>query len=139
MGGGQGEGRDTGTQGPTVTGRQEAYLGRRIDFSGCDMPADSVDARPEFAHVRDAAHSRGRSADAVLATVLARLAADTDHNIQLPPTIGSATNLPLIVAPVGPPASGHSTAIPTAPHLMPPKVPTPECARVVPASEHRHN
>ena len=126
--------QDTGTKVPTWKEKQDADLGRRIDFSGCYMPADFFDARPEFAHVRDAAHSRGRSADAVLATVLARLAADTDHNIQLPPTIGSATNLSLIVAPVGPPASGKSTAIATASDLMAPKVLKPECDSVPPGS-----
>jgi len=108
---------------------------RVIDFTGCyveDVAPGFYDTRPELAQIRDAAHNRGRAADAVLAAVLARVGANTNHNVQLPAVVGAPSNLSLQVALVGPPGSGKSTAITIGCQILPanPKVLAPECDRV---------
>lgn len=73
------------------------------------LPDEFWEARDYLAHIRDAAWSRGRSAEAVLGTVLARVAAVNDHSIQLPPIVGAPCGLSLIVALVGKPGQGKGT------------------------------
>jgi len=69
------------------------------------------DARPVLTHIRDAAHARGRSADAVLGNVLARVSAHTPHWAVLPAIVGSIASLNVIHGIVGPSGTGKSTAI----------------------------
>lgn len=83
------------------------------------LPDDLWDARPQLAHIRQAAHSRQRSADAVLHVVLARLAATTPHTIHLPAIVGSPTPLCYFTAIVAQPGTGKSTANRIAAELVP--------------------
>ena len=121
--------RGRGTNVPTWSEhqRQQAEDAPRIDFEGCYIPADFWEARPEFRRVRDAAHSRGRSPDAVLGVALARIAAGTSHNVQVPAIVGAPTNLSLLTAAVGPPGSGKSSTIKIVRHLVPPRAIPPGC------------
>jgi hypothetical protein len=59
------------------------------DAGGARLPDDFWCARPQLAHVRQAAHSRQRSADAVLHVVLARVAASTAHTTLIPAVVGA--------------------------------------------------
>lgn len=67
-------------------------------------------ARPSLKHVREAAHSRQRSAPAVLGVVLARVAAMVDHRLRIPPIVGADAGLSLITVTLAPPGVGKSTA-----------------------------
>jgi hypothetical protein len=78
-------------------------------------PAGGLDddfwgARAYLKHIRDAAHSRQRSAPAVLGVVLARTAALISHRIRIPAIVGSAAGLSLITIAVAPSGIGKSTA-----------------------------
>ena len=77
---------------------------------GVGLPEEFWSARASLAHVRQAAWSRDRSAEAVLGGVLARIGADTPHTVVLPPVVGSPVGLSLLVALTGPPGSGKSSA-----------------------------
>lgn len=77
------------------------------------------DARPALAHIRQAAHSRIVSAEAVLHVVLARVAAITPHTTRLPATIASTCPLSYFAALVGGPSSGKSAADAVAADLTP--------------------
>ncbi|MEQ1703938.1 MAG: hypothetical protein ABMA25_27840, partial [Ilumatobacteraceae bacterium] len=83
------------------------------------LPAAFWTARPLHAHARQAAHARGRSADAVFAVVLARVAALTPPSYALPAIVGSAAPLNMFVALVGGAGSGKSTAKSIACELLP--------------------
>jgi hypothetical protein len=76
-------------------------------------------ARPLLEHIRQAAHSRNRSAEALLHVVLARLSACTPHEIQLPPIVGAPASLNYATAPVGPSGAGKSTVVAIARELVP--------------------
>jgi hypothetical protein len=120
---------------PNQTTAPEVTEGIGIDFSGCyieDVRPGFYDTRSTLAQIRDAAHSRGRSSDSALAVTLARIGANTNHNVQLPAIVGSPSNLSVQVAPVGPPGSGKSTTISIASELVPadPKVLQTEADRV---------
>lgn len=84
-------------------------LGIDLDRHSCALPDEFWAARDYLAHIRQAAQSRGRSAEAVLGTVLARVAAVNHHSIQLPPIVGSPCGLSLLVALVGRPGQGKGT------------------------------
>jgi hypothetical protein len=101
---------------------------------GSRRPDDVWQARPELDHIRRAAHSRGRSADAVLVATLARIAADTPHTVRLPAIVGAPCGLTIIAAISGPPGSGKSTAANIATELIPAQVLKPECDGVPPGS-----
>ena len=83
-----------------------------------NLPDDFWQARPELAHIRQAAHARMRSADAVFAVVLARLAALTAPFVQLPRPVGSSGTLDFLVALIGSSGSGKSSAGRTAEELI---------------------
>lgn len=95
---------------------------------------DFWSARPEIDHIRQAAHARGRSADAVLVAVLARIAADTPHTVRLPAIVGAPCGLTLISGIAGPPGTGKSSSQSLARTLLPPQVLDPECDGVPPGS-----
>ncbi len=74
------------------------------------LPDDFWSARPHLKHIRDAAHSRQRSADALLHITLARLSAITPHTCHLPGIVGTAAPLSYFAAIVAPPGVGKSSA-----------------------------
>ncbi len=83
------------------------------------LPAEFWSERPALGHIHAAALSRMTPPDAVLASVLCRIAAYTSHTVELPPNVGGAVGLSLIAALVGPPAAGKSSAMATARDLIP--------------------
>lgn len=98
------------------------------------LPEEFWAARQVLTHIRQAAWSRGRSAEAVLGTTLARVAADTHHAIKLPPTVGARCGLSLIACLSGPPGSGKSSSKGIASELVPPRIIEPGCDDVPPGS-----
>ena len=67
-----------------------------------NLPAEFWDARPALAHVRAAAWSRNRSPDAVLGSVLARVALLVPPSVRLPAIVGAIATVDVIVALVAP-------------------------------------
>lgn len=93
-----------------------------------DMPADADashlpeafwNARPALAHIRQAAWSRTRSADAFLGVTLARLGALTHPAIHLPPITGAPASLSVYVALVGASGTGKSSTVAAVGELLP--------------------
>lgn len=74
------------------------------------LPEEFWESREILRIIRQAAHSRGRSADAVLGCLLARMSAGIPHRLKIPPIVGSHAPLNLMVALVGPPGSGKGSA-----------------------------
>lgn len=83
------------------------------------LDEDFWDARPYLKHIRDAAHSRQRSAAAVLGVTLARIAACLPHRLRIPPIVGTDAGLSLITVVLAPPGVGKSTASALASELVP--------------------
>jgi len=83
------------------------------------LPKDFWEARGTLRHVRQAAHSRQRSADAVLHAVLARVAAGCSHHVALPPTVGSACPVCYFAIVLAPPGIGKSGGSDIAAELLP--------------------
>ena len=83
------------------------------------LPEDFWKARSIFGQIRQAAHSRTRSGDAVFHAVLARVAGSVDHILKLPPIVGAQAPLCYFVAIVGPPGSGKSSVNTIATELVP--------------------
>lgn len=109
-----------------------AYLDEEPDDDDCDddtpatgtrlapnLPDDFWKSRMDLAQIRQAAESRMVSPDAVLGAVLARVAAATPPNIQLPPLVGGAANLTWYTGITGAPEAGKSQAVKTATELLP--------------------
>lgn len=84
-----------------------------------NLPAGFWEARPELAQIRQAAHARTRSADAVLGVVLARLAVLIPPEVTLPPIVGATGSLDLAVALIGPSGSGKSSSARVSKELVP--------------------
>jgi hypothetical protein len=84
-----------------------------------NLPAEFYDTRPELAHIRQAAHARARSADAVLGVVLARVAALVPPTLRLPAIVGSTATLDVVVALIGHSGSGKSSSADVAAELVP--------------------
>lgn len=83
------------------------------------LPDEFWRARPALAHVRQAAHARQRSADAVLHAVLARVAAFTPYTTVLPAIVGSKAPLSYFAVVVGPTGAGKSSAVGIGTELAP--------------------
>ncbi len=83
------------------------------------LPETFWTARSGLTQIRQAAHSRTRSADVVFHAVLARIAAAVPHTLKLPAIVGSPASLCYFVAVVGPPASGKSSSYAIAGELVP--------------------
>lgn len=86
-------------------------------------------ARPVLGQIRQAAHNRRRSADAVLGAVLARLGGMIPPTYRLPPEVGAPSTLSMYVALVGPSGTGKSTSVSIARALLP--IPTAHLDTVV--------
>lgn len=82
------------------------------------LPERFWNARPALEHIRQAAHSRIRSADLVLHATLARLIAYTPHTYELPPIAGSAGSLNYFAAAIGPSGAGKSSGCTIAGELI---------------------
>jgi hypothetical protein len=74
------------------------------------LPSDFWTSRSELAHIRQAAHARQRSADAVLHVILARVASIVPHKLVLPAVVGTVKPLCYFAAIVAPPGVGKSDA-----------------------------
>ena len=110
---------DTGTiaSGLNAASKYAAFIIRdgktdeaAVTVAPANIPAAFWEARPELKHIRDAAHNRGRSADAVLGGVLARLAAKVDHRMRCDTGVGNPASLNLISAIVSKSGGGKSSA-----------------------------
>jgi hypothetical protein len=84
-----------------------------------NLPDEFWNSRQVLATVRQAAHSRLISADAVLLCILARVSALTPPTYQLPPIVGSRGSLNFIAALVGRSGTGKSSAADVAEELLP--------------------
>lgn len=89
------------------------------DQGGVLLPAAFWDERPALGHIRDAALARMTPPDAVLHSVLARVAALSSHTLELPPIVAGAVGLSYMTMIVGRSGGGKSTAVSTARDLVP--------------------
>jgi hypothetical protein len=85
-----------------------------------NLPEGFWAARAAHKHIRDAAHCRARSADAVFGVVLARLSSMVDGSVRVDTGIGSPTALNTYSILLGTAAAGKSTAAALARELFPP-------------------
>ena len=76
-------------------------------------------ARPVLIHIRQAAHARCRSAQAVLGVVLARVAMLTPPALRTPAIVGGRATLDLLVALIGASGAGKSSANDVGRELLP--------------------
>ncbi|HEY6688327.1 MAG TPA: bifunctional DNA primase/polymerase [Propionibacteriaceae bacterium] len=74
-----------------------------------NLPEEFWNSRRVLQHIRQAAHSRGRSADVVLYTTLARISAMVDPQLRFENCLGEGS-LNLFVAAIGKSGRGKSTA-----------------------------
>jgi hypothetical protein len=105
---------DTDTSGDTDTGD-----GAAPPAVARNLPDDFWQARPVLAHVRQAAHHRGRSADAVLGAVLCRVAALVPPSVHLPAIVGSEATVDYLAPIVAGSGGGKSSAVAVAKSLVP--------------------
>jgi Bifunctional DNA primase/polymerase, N-terminal len=98
------------------------------------LPDEFWTARPELEHIRQAAHSRGVSAEAVLGVVLGRVAAASPHTVEIPDHVGVPCGLSMIVTVVGPPGTSKSAAVRIATDLVPPGLIDPKVDGIGPGS-----
>lgn len=87
--------------------------------SALNLPDEFWAARTALRRIRDAAHSRSRSADAVLLATLARVAALIPPTITLPPIVGSNASLNFLAGIAASSGAGKSTAVDVARELVP--------------------
>ncbi|MFF9324014.1 hypothetical protein ACF1AY_04775 [Streptomyces sp. NPDC014776] len=83
------------------------------------IPEEFYAARPELAHIRQAGHSRNRSGDVALVSVLTRLSALVSHRIRADTGVAGYASLNLFAGIVGPSGIGKSTGVEVADRLMP--------------------
>ena len=83
------------------------------------LPDDWWSQRPVLRHIRQAAYSRGRGADALLAVVSCRVMALVDYRWHIPPIVGAPASLNLLVGLVAPPGIGKSNTNGLAQTLVP--------------------
>lgn len=93
--------------------------GELLPDASWSLPAEFWEARPALGHIRDAAHSRRRSADACLHIVLARLSAIAPHTVLLPAVVGAPAPLSYFAAIVAAPGVGKSSANDIAGEIVP--------------------
>ena len=83
------------------------------------IPEEFYAARPELAHIRQAGHSRTRSGDVALLSVLTRLSSLVSHRIRADTGIAGYASLNLFGGIIGPSGIGKSTGVEVADRLMP--------------------
>lgn len=91
----------------------------QAETSGLHIADALWDSHPIYAHIREAARSRLVAPDAVLASVLCRIAAATPHIVDIPAIVGAPVGLTYFAALVGPPETGKSAAAAVAAELLP--------------------
>lgn len=84
-----------------------------------NLDTDFWAERDHLTQIRDLAHARIVSPDALLGCVLARISALSPPTILLPPIVGTSATLDFLVAIVGPSGSGKSSASRLAADLLP--------------------
>lgn len=87
--------------------------------STLNLPDEFWDSRPSLRHIRQAAHARTRSADAVLLFVLARVAATIHPMITLPAIVGGLSSLNFLGGVIASSGGGKSSAGGVARELVP--------------------
>lgn len=97
----------------------EPIIAEAVEPPPINLPDAFWEARPILACVRQAAHARSISADALLGVVLARVCAGISPEVRLPPIIGSDASLNTFVALVGPSGSGKSSSVACGRDLVP--------------------
>lgn len=83
------------------------------------IPEEFYAARPELAHIRQAGHSRSRSGDVAVLSVLTRLSSLVSHRIRADTGIAGYASLNLFGGIIGPSGIGKSTGVEVADRLMP--------------------
>ncbi|AKN70594.1 hypothetical protein QR97_12820 [Streptomyces sp. PBH53] len=83
------------------------------------IPEEFWNARPELQHIRQAGHSRTRSGDVALLSVLTRLSSLVSHRIRADTGIAGYASLNLFGGIIGPSGIGKSTGVEVADRLMP--------------------
>jgi hypothetical protein len=83
------------------------------------IPEEFYAARPELAHIRQAGHSRSRSGDVALISVLTRLSSLVSHRIRADTGIAGYASLNLFGGIIGPSGIGKSTGVEVADRLLP--------------------
>ncbi|CBG71902.1 putative phage protein [Streptomyces scabiei 87.22] len=83
------------------------------------IPEEFYAARPELQHIRQAGHSRSRSGDVALLSVLTRLSSLVSHRIRADTGIAGYASLNLFGGIIGPSGIGKSTGVEVADRLMP--------------------
>lgn len=93
-----------------------------LDFTpppSCYLPDDWWSQRPVLRHIQQAAHSRGRGADASLAVVACRVMALVDYQWRIPPIVGAPASLNMLCGLIAPPGIGKSNTNGLAAELVP--------------------
>ena len=83
------------------------------------LPPEFWTTRPALEQIRQAAHSRQRAPAAVLHAVLARIAALSDHTVEIPAIVGAAAPLCYFAALLAKPGVGKSNAHTIGAELLP--------------------
>ncbi|MEU3292992.1 hypothetical protein ABZ722_11590 [Streptomyces longwoodensis] len=83
------------------------------------IPEEFYATRPELAHIRQAGHSRNRSGDVALLSVLTRLSGMVSHRIRADTGVAGYASLNLFGGIIGPSGIGKSTGVEVADRLMP--------------------
>ena len=83
------------------------------------IPEEFWAARPELQHIRQAGHSRTRSGDVALLSVLTRLSSLVSHRIRADTGIAGFASLNLFGGIIGPSGIGKSTGVEVADLLLP--------------------
>lgn len=104
------------------------------EVASIGLSSDFWEARPYLTYIRDKAWSRIQSAEGLLGAVLARVAADSDHRIKLPPIIGAPCGLSLLVALSAKSGGGKSVCSGIAKEIIPARNIAPDCDGVPPGS-----
>ena len=84
-----------------------------------NIPNTFWNTRPTLQHIRQAAHNRLVSADALLIATLARVVTQTTHRVVLPATVGGRASLNLFVSIVDPSGGGKTAAVQVSRELVP--------------------
>lgn len=87
--------------------------------SHINLPDTFWNTRPALQHIRQAAHSRTRSADAVLAATLARISTLIPPTTKLPAIVGAPGSLNLLIGIIATSGGGKSTSNDVARELIP--------------------